>query len=334
MARVSILMPCRDAAARLPDAIASLEAQTFGDYEVIAVDDGSRDGTFDLLFDWARRDRRVRVLHSPGRGLVAALATGLAAARGELIARMDADDIAAPTRLERQVALLDARPDLAACGTRVRYFPDDVVRDGARRYARWLNSLIEPAAVARDIFVECPIAHPALVARRSALLAAGGYRDLGWPEDYDLVLRLWAAGRRLANVPEVLLHWREGESRASRVDPRYAPEAFRRCKVHHLRRTLLAGKVGAVVWGAGPVGKAFARELRAQGVPVLAFVDVDRRKIGQSIYDVPVVSPGEVARFREALVLAAVGRPGAREEIRAELTRLGRVEMEDFCAVA
>src|SRR5690606_25417557 len=152
------------------------------------------------------------------------------------------------------------------------------------RYERWLNSLVQPEDLARDIFVECPIAHPALVARRAAVLAVGGYRAPGWPEDYDLVLRLWAAGGRLANVPEVLLHWRERADRTSRTDPRYSADAFRRCKVHHLRRTLLVARPGggagaseaesdcgpaaarpAVVWGAGPVGKRFARELLRQG---------------------------------------------------------------------
>lgn len=331
MPRVSILMPCRDAAAWLPEAIASLEAQTFDAYEVVAVDDGSSDATPELLTAWARRDGRVRVLRPPVRGLVAALNAGLDAARGELVARMDADDVAEATRLEKQVAFLDAHPDIAACGTRVRYFPDEVVRDGARRYERWLNSLVTPDDIARDIFVECPIAHPALMARRSALFAVGGYRDMGWPEDYDLILRLWAAGQRLANVPEVLLHWREGESRASRTDPRYSPEAFRRCKVHHLRRTHLVGRDGVVVWGAGPVGKAFARELRAQGETVRAFVDIDPRKIGQTVHGAPVVPPEGLGAFAGAFVVAAVGQPGAREEIRAALEGMG---WRDWCAVA
>src|SRR5690606_16425346 len=309
--RLSILLPCRDAAEHLGDAIASLEAQTFTDYEVLAVDDGSTDGTASVLEAWAARDRRVRVIRTPRRGLVPALAAALEAAAGELVARMDADDVAEPDRLARQVALLDARPDVVACGTRVRYFPRAVVRDGARRYERWLNALVEPDEISRDLFVECPIAHPALVARRAAVLAAGGYRDPGWPEDYDLVLRLWAAGGRLANVPEVLLHWRERPDRSSRTDPRYSADAFRRCKVHHLRRTLLraeagrggvhgpaAGKDGgraacrpALVWGAGPVGKRFARELLRQGVPLAGFVDLDPRTIGPRIYDAPVAGP-------------------------------------------
>lgn len=332
--RVSVLLPCRDAEAFLPEAIASIEAQTFTDFEVVAVDDGSADATRDLLAAWARRSPRVRAGRAAGAGLVAALQTAVAVARGELLARMDADDVAEPARLERQVALLDARPELGACGTLVRYFPRAALRDGARRYERWINALVEPEQIARDLFVECPIAHPTLVLRREALAEVGGYRDLGWPEDYDLVLRLWAAGRAMAKVPETLLRWRERADRLSRVDARYAPQAFRRLKVHALRQTLLGGRSGAVVWGAGPVGKGFARELRAQGVAVRAFVELDRRKIGQEIYGAPVVAPDGVDRYRDALAVAAVGSPGAREEIRAELLRRGWREMRDFCAVA
>ncbi|MBI4545416.1 MAG: glycosyltransferase, partial [Gemmatimonadetes bacterium] len=212
--RVSVLLPCHNAVEHLSQAIASLEAQIFRDFEVLAVDDGSMDGTFNLLFDWAQRDGRVRVLRTQWRGLVPALASALSIARAELVARMDADDVADPMRLERQVELLAQRPDIAACGTGIRYFPDALVRDGARRYEQWLNALSEPDDIARDIFVECPLAHPTLLIRRAALLAAGGYRDMGWPEDYDLVLRLWAAGCRLANVPQVLHHWRERPDRA------------------------------------------------------------------------------------------------------------------------
>lgn len=332
--KLSVLLPCRDAARHLPEAIASIEAQTFGDFEVVAVDDGSTDATPALLAVWARRDPRVRLLRSPARGIAPALALALAEARGELVARMDADDVAEPERFERQVAYLDAEPGVAACGCRVRYFPREVVRDGAVRYEAWLNSLVGPASLARDIFVECPIAHPALVARRAALEAVGGYRDPGWPEDYDLLLRLWGAGHALASVPAVLLHWRESAARASRVDPRYSPAAFRRCKVHHLKATLLRSRAGVVVWGAGPVGKAFALELLRQDVPVRAFVDLDPRKIGQEIHGAPVIPPERIDRWPGAFAVAAVGSPGARAEIRAALDAAGWREMEEYCAVA
>lgn len=331
---VSVLLPCRDAAAHLPEAIESIAVQSFTDFEVIALDDGSRDATPDLLADWAGSDERVRVLRTAGRGLVAALSLGMDAAGGALVARMDADDIAAPDRVARQVAFLAERLEIAACGTGVRYFPRDVVRDGARRYESWLNSLAEPEQLGRDIFVESPIAHPTFMARREAVEQVGGYRDRGWPEDYDLVLRLWAAGHRLGNVPAVLHRWRERPDRLSRTDPRYSPAAFRRCKVHFLRATLLRGRDGAVVWGAGPVGKEFGRELLRQGTPLRAFVDLDPRKIGQEIHGAPVLRPDGVDACRGALVLAAVGSPGAREEIRHDLRSRGWRELEDFVAVA
>ncbi len=309
------------------------------------MDDGSVDETFRRLTDWSRDDFRVRVLQTGGRGLVAALATGLAAARGELVARMDADDMAEPERLEKQVALMDEDPRIAASGTDVRYFPREQVRNGARRYEAWINGLDSPGEIARDIFVECPIPHPTLMIRRHVLLGVGGYRELGWPEDYDLVLRLWAAGYRMAKVPEVLLHWRESPDRVSRTDRRYAEVEFRRIKIFFLQRTLLAAGRDAVVWGAGPIGKTFARELAAAGTRVRAFVDIDPAKIGQEIHGAPVLSPEEAAAFvrtmdedepeaRTPLILAAVGQEGARQEIRAECRRQGLVEIDDFVAIA
>jgi len=326
------LLPCRNAASTLPEAIASLDAQTFGDVEVIAVNDGSLDDTAALLDEWAARDPRVRVLHEPRCGLVASLEAARHVAGADLLARMDADDIAHPERLERQVALLDATPAVAACGTLVRYVPRHTLRDGARRYEAWINALVTPADIERELFVECPIPHPTLMIRREALSAVGGYRDPGWPEDYDLVLRLWSAGARMQKVDEVLLDWRDSPGRLSRRDPRYDENAFRRCKVHYLGRRI--GRRDVVVWGAGPVGKAFARALQGVGHRVAAFVDLDPRKIGQEIHGAPVIPPDGVNAFRRAFCVGAVGSPGAREEIRAMLAAFGWREPEEWSAVA
>lgn len=331
---VSVLLPCRDAAEHLAAAAGSLERQSLRNFEVVAVDDGSRDDTGEILHRWARRDPRVRAIERSRAGLVPALQAAAAAAQGDLLARMDADDLAHPRRLELQARLLARRPELAACGTGVRYFPRSALRGGALRYERWLAGLSSPQRIAAGIFVECPIPHPTLMVRRSAFAAVGGYRDPGWPEDYDLILRLWSQGARLAKVARVLLLWRERPGRTSWTDPRYSPDAFRRCKVHHLRRTLLAPPRTAVVWGAGPVGKAMARALLEAGTRVEAFVDLDPRKIGQTIHDAPVVRPADVPLFPGALVLGAVGSPGARAEIRREARRLGLRELKDFVAVA
>lgn len=332
--RLSVLLPCRDVARFLPAALDSLAQQSFGDFEVLAVDDGSTDETRALLHERAARDPRVRVIATPPTGIAAALARGLAEARGEFIARMDGDDIAHPDRFARQLERFDAEPELAACGTQVRYIPPESVRDGARRYERWINSLLTHDEIARDVFVECPLPHPTLMIRRAALERVGGYTDPPWPEDYELVLRLWAGGLRLGKVPEVLLEWREREDRLSRTDPRYGEAAFRRCKVTWLRRTLLRDYTDVVVWGAGPVGKSFARELQRQGVHVRAFIDIDPRKIGQCIHGATVLPRERIDACEGAFIVAAVGSDAARADIRAELDAAGRTELRDYAAVA
>lgn len=339
---VSFLLPCRDAAGTLEASLRSLAGQSWTDFEVVSVDDGSRDRTAAILGEWARRDGRFREpLSTGGRGLVPALNAAAEAAQGELLARMDADDVAHPERLACQTRLLSRRPDLAACGTGVLYVPRQGLGSGLRRYEAWLNSLRTPGEVARDRFIECPVAHPTLVVRTEALEAVGGYRDRGWPEDWDLLLRLHAAGMRAANVGRRLLRWRRGEDRLSRNAGRYSREAFRRCRVHYLLRDGLPQGRPLVVWGAGSVGKRFTRELRGRGGRVRAWVEVDPRKVGQEIHGLSVWSPEELSRELSAAggggrpyALVAVGAPGAREEIREELVAMGLAEGDDFRAVA
>lgn len=331
---LSVLLPCRDAAAYLPDAIRSLDSQTFRDFEVIAVNDGSADETGAILERWAARDPRVQVLQRPGEGLPAALQAAAEVSRGRTLARFDADDVAHPQRFSHQIRFLARRPDLAAAGTQVRYFPHDQVGWGARRYERWLNRLAEPEQIARDVFVECPIPHPTLVIRREPFETAGGYRSNGWPEDYDLVLRLHLMGARLANLPRVLHFWRERPDRISRVDARYSAEAFRRCKISYLRRSHLSGHDRVAIWGAGRIGKDFARSLSIEGIKVVAFFDIDAGRIGQDIEGIPVRDASEVTRHLKTYLLVAVGAQGARKLIRQELAGHGFREPEDYRCVA
>lgn len=331
---VSVLLPVRNGGIHLYEAIDSLVSQTLENFEVVAVDDGSDDGTAAVLDAWAREDTRVEVLRQAPGGIVSALERARFRARAPYLARMDADDVSEPTRLAEQLALMESDRTLDACGTRVSYFPSETVRDGARRYESWVNAAVTPEEIARELFVECPLPHPTFFLRAAAVEHVGGYRDRGWPEDYDLVLRLWAAGGRLGKVPATLLRWREGPERLSRTHERYSPEAFLACKVHYLRATLLKGKRGAVVWGAGPVGKAVARALSGAGTRLLAFVEVDPRKVGQEIHGAPVVDTEAGLATRGALHLAAVGQQGARERLRSTLAGGGLEELTDFVAIA
>ena len=233
------------------------------------MDDGSRDGSAALLEARAAMDSRLRVVHTPPLGLVAALNRGLAEATAPFVARMDGDDIAHPERLERQARRLEADPGTDVLGCRVALVTTPAVPSsgGMQAYVEWLNGLLDHESMARDRFVESPLAHPSVVLRREVLDGLGGWRDLHGPEDYDLWLRAFDAGHRFAKLPEVLLGWRDRPNRLTRTDPRYAPERFLELKLAALGRGPLAGGRGVVVWGAGPVGKGWARALRPPVTP-------------------------------------------------------------------
>ena len=334
MPRAAVLLPARDAAGTVRAAAVSILRQGFRDLEVLAVDDGSIDGTAGILDALARRDRRVRVIRGPGEGIAGALNRGLARCDAEVVVRMDADDVAHPRRIELQLAALDADPSLAAVGSRVRLFPRHGVAGGMARYATWLNGLVTPDLVARDLLVEAPLVHPASAIRRDVLEGAGGWCDGDFPEDYDLWLRLSAAGHRLSNLPEVLLDWRESPGRLTRTDGRYALPRHVALKAAWLASGPLSDRREVALWGAGETGRSFARALAPHGIAVVLFLEVDPRKIGRTVAGAPVVSYEEAARARGLPLLVAVGATGARDLIRAELGRRGFEEIRDYRCVA
>lgn len=328
--RVSIVLPFHNAAATLPACLASLRAQSLGDWELLAIDDGSTDGGAEIARAAGRADPRIRLVQ-PGRvGIVEALRLGCADARAPFLARMDADDTARPDRLAAQLALLAAHPDWAVCGARVDC--PDPVGSGRARYLDWINALATPEDIAREIFVECPLPHPTFFLRRDAYEAVGGYRDPGWAEDYDLLLRLWRAGWGLGKAPDTLLAWSERPGRLSMTDARYSPAAFRACKRHHLRRSLLPPAQRFFQWGAGEVGKPWLREWGTDAPE--AVVDIRPGKIGQRIHGVPVIPPDDLPPPGEARIFVAVGTPGARDLIRRWLAARGHVEGADFVFLA
>jgi glycosyltransferase involved in cell wall biosynthesis len=329
--RVSVVLPFRDAAATIDDALRSIATQSMGDFECILVANHSIDGSIGRAADIARRDPRFRAIASDG-GLVDALNLGIAAARGGVIARMDADDVAHPRRLERQLRMLDADTSLALVSCLVECFPVSALRDGMRRYQCWLNGLRTPEAIRNAVFIESPIAHPSAVIRRWALEGVGAYRDTGGPEDYDLWLRLLLRGYRAAKVPEVLLFWRDSPRRLSRSDARCDRAQFLATKLAHFGDAIPPGQA-LDICGAGPTGRRWAAALGRRGYAVHRFIDVAPKRWGLTINGVPVCAPAALERQRN-FVLAAAGSPGAREAIEHWLGRLGLQPWRDFLAVA
>ena len=169
MPKVSVILPFHNPGRLLWRAVRSVVAQSLRDWELVAVDDGSTDGSENIVRRWAGRDARVR-LRSPGRvGLIEALNHGIDASVGEYLARMDADDLMHRDRLRLQVELFESDPSLDIAACLVESFPRSDILEGMARYQEWLNSLVRCDDIRRDMFVESPFAHPSVMLRRSPL---------------------------------------------------------------------------------------------------------------------------------------------------------------------
>ncbi len=335
---VSVVMPVRNAAETLQASLDSVLASRGVELELICIDDGSEDASAKLLDETAARDRRLRVSHTPPGGIVPALNAGLARARAPLVARMDADDEMLPERLVAQVEYLGEHPRHCLVGCQVECFRRGGLGEGYRIYAEWVNSLVEPEEIARQVFVECPVPHPTWTFRRDVIHALGGYRERGWPEDLDLLYRILESGAGVGKLRRVLHRWRDHPTRMSRVSPAYQRDAFARVKAHFLPR--LHPMPAAVVWGAGRTGRRLVRLLQAEGVPTRALLDVNPRRIGTTWMGIPVFSPERLTtrmdswRKEGLRLLVAVASRGARDEIRANLHARELREGEDFLVVA
>lgn len=330
---VSVLLPAWNAAATLPACLKSLARQTEARWECVVADDGSDDETLAVARHAARGDARIRVVAFPHRGLVATLNEALEHCRAALVARMDADDLMHRDRLTAQLALLARDPGLAAVGCHVRLFPRARLGPGLRAYERWLASIDTARRLREDALVESPVAHPTLVIR-TAVLRALRYRDLGWPEDYDLVLRLLAAGHEVGVVARRLVAWREHPRRLTHTAAAYRIERFTALKAEFLARGFLAATDQYVLWGYGHTGRALRRALLAHGKRPSHIVELHPGRLGQTIHGAPVIAPAALAGLSPGRLLASVAGAEARGQIRALLATYGWRELEHFVCVA
>ena len=208
--RVSVVMAVRDGERWLVEAIESVLAQSESALELIVIDDGSTDRTPLLVDALAERDGRIRVFRQPALGLAEALNLGLAAARAPFMARLDADDLAQPTRLERQAAVLDARPKIGLLGSWALEI------DCAGRPLGVREPPTDHATLQRLLEKGNPFVHSSVMARTELLRRLGGYRGaFEAAEDYDLWLRVSEAAE-LANLPEPLVSYRRHPGSVSR----------------------------------------------------------------------------------------------------------------------
>lgn len=331
---ISVLIPTRDAVGTIAACVRSMRRQSLDNFECVLVDDGSQDGTGERYRAAADGDPRFRLLTNGADGIVAALNRGLDHCRGHYVARMDSDDVMHRDRLRLQLALAEQHDPATLLGCHVRLFPRDAnLGRGIRDYESWLNSLGTTHELQRDRYVECPLAHPTWFIPRERICKLR-YRDVDWPEDYDLLLRHLQDGGRLATVPRRLLVWRHGPQRLSQVSARYGPAAFTRCKAHYLRAGFLRESVGFQLWGYGATGRQLCRALKHLDRRPSLIIEMHAGRIGQSIADAPVLAPEQVDPARLDRLLVSVAGVKPRQRIRDWLEARGLQEGRQFICVA
>ncbi len=225
---ISVILPVYNADKYVAEAIESMLVQTFSDFELLLIDDGSTDDSLGVLQHYAVRDNRIVLISRENRGLVASLNEGIALARGKWLARMDADDIALPRRFERQIAWLN-QTHADICGSWVQTF-------GAKSIM-WRYPVSHEACEMQLLF-DVPVAHPVVLAHTNVFRSLGYDSRFAQVEDYDIWQRAWAAGFKFANINEALLRYRTHAGQVSVTQVQAQREASQSIRLRHWQAIL------------------------------------------------------------------------------------------------
>jgi glycosyltransferase involved in cell wall biosynthesis len=341
--KVSVLMPLYNAADTLRECVDSILRQSLPDFEIIVVDDFSDDASIDILRSYC--DERIRIVENTAKGIVSALNHGLQCCRSDYVARMDADDIMSEYRLEKQLAMMLADDSITLCASQVRKFPQEIIQPGYIEYMRWQNACLSAADIANEIYIESPFAHPSVMFRKHRLLELGAYQNGDFPEDYELWLRLFHSGHKMIKLEEVLLHWRESETRLSRNDERYSLPAFEKLRAEYLAKDPRLNGRKIVFWGAGRKTRQRAQYLIGHGVKPVAWIDINTAIIGNTYHGAKTCPPEYLMKperlhalfkthNKKPFVLNYVRNHGARLACRQFLDSAGYIRGKDYLDMA
>lgn len=330
---VSVLLPFRNAEETLDAAISSMVHQSTSAWEIVLVDNASTDRSRSIAKAWSGTDPRIKLITEDRIGIAYALNTGLQHTNGTYVARMDADDISHPQRLAKQIAFMDAHPEIGVLGTRTR-FETTVERSiGMSWFVQWQNAILSPREHYVKRFVDAPVAHPSVLFRRELIDLHGGYDTGPLPEDHELWLRWMSRGVRFAKLPEELITWHDHPKRLSRTHANYSVDAFFSTKAKWMgdwyRRKFADGRP-IIIAGTSTLCRERARLLEAQGLRIDAFTDVKRRDIPGYRF----IAHNELPGPGEALVISFIGQRGTGDRIAEFLASRGLVEGEDFVLAA
>ena len=326
-------MPVKDTAKYLPACLDSILSQTYTNWELIAVDDGSSDNSFSILQEYEKKDQRIIALQNPEPSLLKALRYGYAHSKGELIHRMDSDDKMPDYKLEEMYAVyssapVSSHPIVVTGGT--EYFSDEgPVGDGFKRYDKWLCEVAEQNAHAVEVYKECVIPSNCWLVHRKDFDKIKGFEPSVFPEDYDLCFRFIESGMTVIGIPQVLHHWRDRSDRISRNWTVYKDNRFFELKINYFFRMNREENRPLVLWGAGKNGKDLAKLILEKEQNIHWICDNDK-KIGKDIYDTRLHHFELLDELDSPQIIIAVASPGGQKEIIQALEKRGKVKGVDY----
>ena len=312
---VSIIMAAKDTAPYLRECIDSIVAQTYSNWELIAVNDHSSDATPDILEAYAKRDQRIKVVHRKRTLLIHALKEGYAEATGELINRMDSDDRMPQDKIEVLVRewLKVGKGHIIAGGT--EHFVDEgEVGGGFLRYEQWLNRIAREQLHWQEIYRECVIPSHCWIIHRDDFDAADGFNPEVYPEDYDLCFRFYRQQLRVIGIDKVLHHWRDRSERISRTWDEYQDNRYYTMKLRYFFELDRDHGRPLVLWGAGRNGKDLAKLMLAQD-QAFHWVCDNPKKIGLDVYDIRMHGVNSILDLESPQIVVAVASPEGQDEI-------------------
>ncbi len=326
---VSIICPFRNTEKYLPEMLKSVLAQSYSNWELSIVNDHSTDSSTEVVDQYAQKDSRVKLFSNTGKGIIDALKTGYSHCSGEFITRMDSDDIMNSDKLEVMIRQLQEHGTGHVALGQVKYFCEGEIGEGFKNYELWLNSLTSTGTNYQDLYKECVIPSPCWMVHRSDFEECGGFNAETYPEDYDLVFRFFENQLKCIPSQNVLHHWRDYSSRASRTDSNYADNTFVDLKLKYFLKLHKDVTKPLVIWGAGAKGKRIAKELIAQNIPFHWVCD-NPKKIGKDIYGQKMLAFSVIDEFIDAQNIITVANKKAQQEIREFYVKREKKSMVDY----
>lgn len=327
-AHISIVLPFRNEAAYLAACFDTILAQKYQKWELIAVDDHSDDESYAI----ARRfesDPRISVFRNEGRGIINALRTAYNHSSGELVTRMDGDDLMPPEKLQSLASLLQRHGKGHVATGRVQYFSSDPMGEGYLLYQDWLNRLCERNNHYDAIYKECVIASPCWMVWREDLDKCGAFNPDVYPEDYDLVFRFYRSGLKVVSSPDVLHLWRDYPTRTSRTDEKYSDQRFFDLKLSYFFELERKPESPLLVWGAGKKGKQLAHLLISMEES-FEWMCNNPQKIGKDFAGKTMLDFKQTSEFQDPQILIAIGSQKDQEEIKQYLENMGLKHNANF----